>query len=279
MPDQKPLEKSTFSADWLLRGALTRIGDSFDRLLGRRWTPSSSLAASELIERIKVLLDAEAKDVPGKGKVVPHSIKLKMQWNKFAEGDGIETLRTELLTATVDHINDSLYYTEAPVDLEIKPDYFIEGVKLYVSFDNFDEGAEVEQNITVPVVNTSDLLDVPEAVETGEHRYLVSFEIAGSPKQTTLTFSRGQRRSVGRTAASDLALNDSSVSKIHASLMANEEGDLSVADTGSTNGTFVNNTRIAYGKAVLLAKGDRVKFGEVTVRFDLVPKVSDGEQQ
>ncbi len=104
------------------------------------------------------------------------------------------------------------------------------------------------------MVNTSDLLDVPEAVETGEHRYLVSFEIAGSPKQTTLTFSQGRKRSVGRTAASDLALNDSSVSKIHASLMANEEGDLSVADTGSTNGTFVMIHSYRIWKAVLLAK-------------------------
>src|SRR5437762_12598806 len=149
MADKTPVLKKGFSADWLMRGALTRIGDTFDRLTGRRWVPSSSLATSELVERIKKLLDAEAKEVPGKGTVVPHNIKLKMQWNKFSEDaeDALYTLEVELLTAAVDHINDSLYYTYAPVTLEVKPDYFIEGVKLTVSFDDFvKEEGEVEMN-------------------------------------------------------------------------------------------------------------------------------------
>ena len=34
-----------------------------------------------------------------------------------------------------------------------------------------------------------------------------------------------------------------------------------VADTGSTNGTFVNNKRIAYGKAYQLTDSDNVPFG------------------
>src|SRR5436189_4999584 len=117
MAEKTTASKKGFSADWLIRGVLTKIGDSFDKLTGRKWTPSSSLAASELIERIKKLLDAEAKEVPGKGTVVPHNIKLKMQWNKFSEDaeDALHTLEVELLTAAVDHINDSLYYTYAPV--------------------------------------------------------------------------------------------------------------------------------------------------------------------
>ena len=52
--------------------------------------------------------------------------------------------------------------------------------------------------------------------------------------------------------------------------MAGNDGVLSVADTGSTNGTFINNTRIAYGKAIRLADGDRVKFGEIEVKFEPV---------
>src|SRR3954447_12610748 len=82
--EAKPSNRK-FSPDWFMRGALTRLGDSLDRLTGRRWVPSSSLAASELIERIKKLLNAESIEVPGKGTVVPHHIQLKMQWNKFSE--------------------------------------------------------------------------------------------------------------------------------------------------------------------------------------------------
>ena len=274
MSEQTPAPKSRLSADWLLRGALTKIGDSFDRLTGRRWIPSSSLAASELVERIKRLLDTEAKDVPGKGKVVPHNIQLKMQWNKFAEGDAIETLQTELLTATVDHINDSLYYTEAPVSLEIKPDYFIEGVKLYVSFNKFvDEENDVGQNITIPAINVSASHSLSKsALASDGDAYVTKYEINGNAMQTTLHFRVGERRTVGRTSVSDLALDDPSVSKIHASLVAAEDGFLSVADTGSTNGTFINDTRIAYGKAIRLEKDDRVRFGLIEVSFEFLPK-------
>ena len=73
-----------------------------------------------MIERIKKLLDSEAKNFPGKGRVVPHNIKLKMQWDKFSDEyeTAMDALHNELLTAAIDHINDSLYYTFAPVSLE-----------------------------------------------------------------------------------------------------------------------------------------------------------------
>jgi hypothetical protein len=38
--------KKGISADWLVRGVLTKIGDIVDRLTGRRYKPSSSLATA-----------------------------------------------------------------------------------------------------------------------------------------------------------------------------------------------------------------------------------------
>lgn len=121
MTEKTPDSNKGFSADWLLRGSLTKIGDMFDPLTGRRWVPSSSLAASELIEKIKRLLDAEAQHVPGKGTVVPHNIKLKMQWDKFSTDaeEALKKLEYELLAATADHINDLRYYTYPPISLEV----------------------------------------------------------------------------------------------------------------------------------------------------------------
>jgi len=109
-----------------MRGVLTKLGDTFDRLTGRRWTPSSSLATSELIEKLKKLLDTEVKDLGAKGKFVPHNIKLKMQWDKFSTDseEAITRLENELKIATIDHINDNRYHTYAPIHLEITPDYF-----------------------------------------------------------------------------------------------------------------------------------------------------------
>ena len=53
MPEQNNSAKKKLSLDWLMRGVLTKVGDTLDRLTGRRWNPSSSLATSELIEKLK----------------------------------------------------------------------------------------------------------------------------------------------------------------------------------------------------------------------------------
>ena len=116
--NKPPPAKKSISADWFLRGVLAKVGETFDRLTGRNWKPSSSLATSELTEKLKLLLDAEAKDVGGGGgrKFVPHNVKLKMQWDKFSTDSEIALgkLENELLIAVIDHINDKRYYTYAP---------------------------------------------------------------------------------------------------------------------------------------------------------------------
>lgn len=277
MTDKQPVAKKGFTADWLMQGALTRIGDTLDRLTGRRWTPSSSLATSGLIERLIRLIDSESIEVAGKGTVVPHNIKLKIQWDKFSTDgdDAIEKLRDELLIAAADHINDRVYYTHAPLHVEVKPDYFTEGVKLFVSFDTFgDEDHEAELNVTVPSINLNcEQTNLAGDTNDGfQVTFVARFDLKGAERQKKLRFERNTRRSVGRTGSNDLILDDVSVSKIHASLVSDTEGNLSVADTGSTNGTFINDTRIAYGKAVKLVEGDCVKFGSIEVYFERVAK-------
>ena len=275
MSKVKPLSKNKLSADWLVRGVLIKIGDSFDRMTGRRWIPSSSLAASELIERIKKLLDAEAKELVGKGTIVPHNIKLKMQWDKFSDDseDALKALEIELLTAAVDHINDSLYFTFAPVSLEVKPDYFTEGVKLLASFDKFtEEDRDVELNVTVPAINVAGLIPEIDTSVSARETYIARYEINAVKKEKSLEFRLSHPLSVGRTGAISLVIEDPSVSKIHASLVAGEDGVLSVADTGSTNGTFINDQRISYGKATRLQDRDVVKFGVIEVTFEHIPR-------
>lgn len=279
MTEKQPVVKKSLTADWLMQGALTRIGDALDRLTGRRWTPSSSLATSELIERLKKLMDSEAIEVAGKGTVVPHNIKLKMQWDKFSTDakETITKLEDELLIAAADHINDRLYYTYAPLNIEVKPDYFTEGVKLFVSFAKFgDEDHEAELNVTLPSIDlvhtqtNKGAYDGSSKLANAHYAYMASFKINHVIRVQELVFDTEGRMSVGRTGSNDLILDDVSVSKIHASLVADAKGSLSVADTGSTNGTFINDVRIAYGKAVKLVEGDRVKFGSIEVVFERV---------
>ena len=108
----------------------------------------------------------------------------------------------------------------------------------------------------------------------GDQQLIFKFKLKGAAREKRLEFQPKGRLSVGRTGSNDLILDDVSVSKIHASLVVGEDGNLSVADTGSTNGTFINDERIAYGKAVKLVEGDRVKFGSVEVVFESVENAS-----
>lgn len=271
MSENTTATKKSFSFDWLIGGILSKFGDIFDSLTGRRWKPSSSLATSELIERLKKLLDHEVRDLGEKGKFVPHNLKLKMQWDKFSTDseEALKLLRNELLVAAVDHINDNRYQTYEPLNLEVKPDYFTEGVKLIASFDKIGkEEREVAVNVTVPEIKVGDYLPEPAVdPEPQKEILLAEFFAAGKPRQVRLEFTPGTRRSIGRSKQNDLAIDDISVSKIHATLVLNRENQFQVADTGSTNGTFINDQRISYGKAVTISGDDRIKFGNVEVRF------------
>jgi len=264
-------------ADWFMQGALARLGDKVDEFTGRRWEPAGSLATSGLIDRLKKLLDSEAKDVAGKGNVVPHHITLKMQWDRFSAdgGDSLDLLKTELLVAATDHINDKLYYTLAPLTLDVKTDYFTEGVKLYTSFDEFSSsGEEVEMNVTIPAFR-AEIPAVEPVVLIPPKRVLFAKRSTGDGvEETRINIPASGRITIGRTAANDLVLNEPSVSKVHASLVIAPGGVIAVADTGSTNGTFVKGDRMSYGKALPVESGEFVRFGEVEVSFKLVEEDS-----
>lgn len=271
----------SFSLDWLVGGVLTKLGDTFDRLTGRGWNPSSSLATSKLIEKLKFLLDSEVRDLGKEGKFVPHIIKLKIQWDKFsteAEKE-LDKLRYELHAAAIDHINDRLYHTYAPLNIEIKTDYFTEGVRMLASFGKFSdkEDDEVAVNVTVPNLKTDGLLSnnkitvnltEEQIIADSDDRFIARFYAKNKAFEKELNFSENKRISVGRSSTNELAIDDQSVSKIHAALVLNSEKQLMVADTGSTNGTFINAQRIAYGKAVAFEDDAKLKFGTVEVTFE-----------
>jgi pSer/pThr/pTyr-binding forkhead associated (FHA) protein len=59
--------------------------------------------------------------------------------------------------------------------------------------------------------------------------------------------------------------SDPGVSRLHAVLIAAEDGTWSVLDPGSANGTLVNGSEIRPNEPVKLREGDRVNLGAWTV--------------
>jgi pSer/pThr/pTyr-binding forkhead associated (FHA) protein len=72
--------------------------------------------------------------------------------------------------------------------------------------------------------------------------------------------------SVGRDAAADIPIADTSVSRLHAVIGDLGDGRLSVTDRGSSNGTFVVRDGVARGiQSEQVSETDTVRFGTVEI--------------
>jgi pSer/pThr/pTyr-binding forkhead associated (FHA) protein len=69
---------------------------------------------------------------------------------------------------------------------------------------------------------------------------------------------------IGRAAGCQVRIDDGFASQVHARLL-HHEGTWFIEDAGSTNGTFLNDVRIA--GVVPVAAGDRVKFGSTVLEI------------
>jgi len=259
--------RDTVLPERLMRRVLEGVGDVVDRKLGRAIDPRTGLTSDQLILRLKALIDERVRNDERRGRIAPHHLKLKIEWGKHSETppDVTKRLEAEVLAAAIDHINDCRYRTLAPITIVTDIDIFTSGIAVDPTFGEFEE--ELKQE------------DLARQLDTGTARGLrkearrevtvnARVNLPESSREIELVFiPDGKRLNVGRGTDNDFHLNHTSVSKTHAALKMDPEQVLLVADTGSTNGTFINGQRIPYGEARPIAEGDVVAFGEVEVRF------------
>jgi hypothetical protein len=252
----------------LLRRVLEGMGDVVDRKFGRTVEPKTGLTTSKLIERMKALIDERARDEGRKGRIAPHHLVLKVEWGTHSEAppEILNDLKHEILAAAIDHINDHRYRTLAPVSVEAEVDIFTTGISVDPTFGEFEEDLRREdeakraEKAGVPIPGAAPPMPDIQVMARVTQQH-------GSREIPLIFKPGGKRLNVGRASDNELTLNDSSVSKIHAALLMNSEGTLLVADTGSTNGTYINGRRIAYGESRPIEEGDVLGFGDVEVRL------------
>jgi pSer/pThr/pTyr-binding forkhead associated (FHA) protein len=81
----------------------------------------------------------------------------------------------------------------------------------------------------------------------------------GLPEQVFRILPGGVR-TIGRSTGADFIVDAALVSRVHCRLSALPGGELEVHDLESTNGTFINDTRVETGR---IAPGDRLRVGRV----------------
>jgi pSer/pThr/pTyr-binding forkhead associated (FHA) protein len=112
---------------------------------------------------------------------------------------------------------------------------------------------------------------VPPKVLRG---FLISYGTNPSGDFWPLT---GGRLLVGRLGSADgidIALQDQTISSRHAAIFVDgPNGTILVEDTGSTNGTFVNDEHIGFNGRRDLRDGDRVRFGAYSTIVKVIGRV------
>jgi pSer/pThr/pTyr-binding forkhead associated (FHA) protein/tetratricopeptide (TPR) repeat protein len=94
--------------------------------------------------------------------------------------------------------------------------------------------------------------------------------LRGASDMAGRTFDLDDRKAiVGRDAAAELSIDNDSVSRRHAELRMEAGAVWVVRDLDSSNGTFVNGTKVKHGLDVRLKAGDKVRFGETHWVFAL----------
>ncbi len=83
---------------------------------------------------------------------------------------------------------------------------------------------------------------------------------APAPTVPVIELDYGQSKTVGRGRQADVMIDDASLSRLHARVVVDAEGQITVDDLGSTNGIFVNGSEQLRSCLML---GDTIRFGRV----------------
>jgi hypothetical protein len=104
--------------------------------------------------------------------------------------------------------------------------------------------------------------------------FLVSYQ---SNTQGDFWALNGGRKTIGRANSGeqvDIPLSDATISSRHAALVIDGiAGTVQIEDTGSTNGTFVNEEHIGFNGKRELRDGDKIRFGGYTTLVKVIHRV------
>ncbi|MER6732724.1 FHA domain-containing protein [Streptomyces puniciscabiei] len=105
--------------------------------------------------------------------------------------------------------------------------------------------------------------------------------VVAGPDAGGVHLLHGGRITVGRSADADVPLDDPDVSRLHCAVTVAADGQVSVADLGSTNGTALDGVRVGE-RPVRVPAGGLLRIGESALRVAPsggpgAPTVADGE--
>lgn len=90
--------------------------------------------------------------------------------------------------------------------------------------------------------------------------------LAGESVGRVIRLKPGEKMQAGRIRKCEIFLDCENISRRHAAFALDQDGNTTVTDLGSTNGTLVNGKKIA---SHILEDGDRICLGNVILRYSI----------
>ncbi|WP_037852099.1 FHA domain-containing protein [Streptomyces sp. NRRL S-1824] len=109
-------------------------------------------------------------------------------------------------------------------------------------------------------------LQVPGEDEAADDAVPAQLHVVAGPDAGGVHLLHGGQIRIGRSADADVPLDDPDVSRLHCAVTVSEDGRVSVADLGSTNGTSLDGTEV-HDQPVRLKPGALLRLGESTLRL------------
>ncbi|MEU8101877.1 FHA domain-containing protein [Streptomyces rubiginosohelvolus] len=125
-------------------------------------------------------------------------------------------------------------------------------------------------------------LQVPGEDEATDDAVPAQLHVVAGPDAGGVHLLHGGQIRIGRSADADVPLDDPDVSRLHCAVTVSDDGRVSVADLGSTNGTSLDGVEVRE-RPVRLAPGALLRLGESTLRLTsgsrpaTLPTAPDGE--
>jgi diguanylate cyclase (GGDEF)-like protein len=117
-----------------------------------------------------------------------------------------------------------------------------------------DEATEADADRTV-------IQGIPKIAPSSEKRQASLIVISGGSAGKIFRLSR-EPMTIGRAKDCEISIDDEGISRRHARLQQDNFGNVTIEDLGSTNGTYINGTRI---NQQALRDGDKVQVGSITI--------------
>lgn len=125
-------------------------------------------------------------------------------------------------------------------------------------------------------------LQVPGDDEATDDAVPAQLHVVAGPDAGGVHLLHGGQIRIGRSADADVPLDDPDVSRLHCAVTVSDDGRVSVADLGSTNGTSLDGVEV-HQRPVRLAPGALLRLGESALRLTAgsrpatLPTAPDGE--